>query len=538
MPSFIERSMDRIKQVWSTTNVTQRIFIAGLALAVIVAFFVLVLLMNNPDFKVLYSRMYAEDAARVVELLEKEKVDYKLTENGATIMVPEDRVYDLRLLVAGEGGLVGEGVGFEIFDQVKVGQTDFVQRINYQRALQGELSRTIAEFVEIERARVHLVIPQRSLFIEDQRDASASVVLKLKEGQTLSDKQLEAIINLVAMSVEGLDAQGITVADTKGKILLSPSDGETLEGMTTTQLEYKMTLQSSLERRIEEMLYPVMGPGRVIAKVNADLDFRHRTIHSTEYDPDSAVVRSEQRAEETTQGRANVESGVPEANFRGDGINGALSQQQTTSEQRTTNFEINSVTQDIVEPLGQVQRLSVAVIVDGTYATNEETGETTFTPLADEELTRIQQLVQSAVGFDATRGDQIEVSSISFGGPEEEVELSLMDTIMEYAMRLGKPILSALLIFLFLVMVVRPVILALVRPRVTGEMVEGLEGLPEGEERLALMEADEEEVEAMDALKKIDDIKAHAQQLSEQNFDQAVAILRSWMKQQEGVRVG
>jgi len=528
----------RLRGFWDQTNLTQRVFIGGLAVAVIIAFFVMVFYLNKPTFAVMYSNLYPEDAARIVETLQKEKVDYQLANNGSTIMVPESQVYDLRLKVAGEGGMVGQGVGFEIFDELKVGQTDFVQKINYQRALQGELARTISEFPQVESARVHLVIPSRSLFIEEQRDPSASVVLKLVKGKQMESSEVDAVVNLVSMAVDGLDKSRITVADTQGKVLYSPADDASLEGMSTTQLEYKMTLQKNLEQRIEEMLYPVIGPGRVIAKVNADVDFSQKTIHKEEYDPDSAVVRSEQRSEETTQGRANTESGIPEANFRGDGIAGAISQQQSTRETRTTNFEINKVEQSIVAPTGRLDRLSVAVIVDGEYEKNAETGEMVFVPRKEEELERIRALVQSAVGYDSARGDAVEVSTIAFGVPEDVSKPSLAELVMDYAVRFGKPLLTALLIFLFMLLVVRPVILALIRPRVEGEMVEGLEGLPEGQERLALMEGDEEEAEALDAMRKIEDIKAHAAQLSEQNFDQAVAILKHWMKEPEGARVG
>lgn len=528
--------LGRLKGFWDKTNVTQRVFIGGLSVAVIVAFFLMLFWINRPNMAVLYSNLFPEDAAKIVETLKSEKISYELANNGATILVPEERVYDLRLMVAGQGSMVGQGVGFEIFDEVKVGQTDFVQKINYQRALQGELARTIAEFPEVERARVHLVIPSRSLFIEEQRDPSASVVLKLVKGQKVEKGEVEAIVNLVAMSVDGMQRNRITVADTSGKILYSPSD-DTLQGMTTDQLEYKMTLQSNLERRIEEMLFPVIGPGRVIAKVNADMDFSQKTIVKEEYDPDSAVVRSEQRSEETTQGRANTESGIPEANFRGDGIAGAISQQQSTRETRTTNFEINKVEQQIVANSGVIDRMTVAVIVDGTYETNEE-GEAIFVPRSEEEIARIQALVENAVGYESARGDTVEVTNIAFGGPEEEIKPSLAEMIMDYALRFGKPLLSALLIFLFLLLVVRPVILALIRPRVEGEMVEGLEGLPEGQERLALMEGDDEEADALDALRKIEDIKAHAAQLSEQNLDQAVAILKHWLKEPEGAKVG
>ncbi|MBT3224570.1 MAG: flagellar M-ring protein FliF, partial [Proteobacteria bacterium] len=346
--------------------------IVGMTVVVVGAFLAMILWLNRPDYKVLYSKLQSEDVIRITGMLDASKEKYKLENEGTTILVPEERVYDLRLKVAEEGAIVGSGVGFEIFDEVKVGQTEFVQKINFQRALQGELGRTISEFPAIEKARIHLVLPKKSLFIEEQQQPSASVVLKLVEGKKLDAKEVQAIINLVSMSVEGLDRDRISIADTRGKLLFSPKDDTSLEGLTTTQLEYKVTLQQNLERRIEEMLFPVIGPGRVIAKVNADLDFSHKTIHKEMYDPEGQVVRSEQRSEESTRGQANLEAGSPEPNFRGDGLTGGLSQQQGSRESRTTNYEITKEEQEIVASLGDIKRLSVAVIVDGTYEASEE----------------------------------------------------------------------------------------------------------------------------------------------------------------------
>jgi len=538
MSPLLNDAVDKSKAFWSQISLSQRVFIGGLALAVIGVFFALILWMNQPDYKTLYTNLSLEDANRVVKLLDADKTKYKLQNDGTTILVPADRVYDLRIRVAGEGSLVGQGIGFEIFNEVKVGQTEFVQKINYQRAMQGELSRTISEFPAIKSARVHLVVPHRSLFIEEEQKPSASVVLTMVDGKKLEQKDVMAIVNLVVMAVEGMDKSRIAVNDTKGNILYYPSDEETLHGMTTTQLDNKLTLQRDMERRIQEMLFPIIGAGRVIAKVNADLDFAQRTIRKELFDPESAVVRSEQRSEETTRGQSNLEAGTPDPNFRGDGITGGLSSQESARETRTTNFEINKEEQNIVAPVGEISRLSVAVILDGTYARNPDTGEYVFTPRSEEEVARIRQLVASAVGYDTARGDTIEVSSISFGGPDILPEPSLTEVVMDYAMRLGKPLLNALLVFLFLIMIVRPVILAMIRPKVhSSDVVEGLEGLPSGEERLALIEGGDE-LDALDALKKIEDIKAHAMQLAEQNMEQAVSILKSWLKQPEGAKSG
>jgi flagellar M-ring protein FliF len=533
MPSVFNEFFDKTKSLWGRTTTSQRLLIGGLAVSMVGTFFLLILWLNQPDWKVLYSRMHKEDASVVVKKLQGLKVKYALEEGeegSTTILVPADKAYDLRLAIAGEGILHGQGLGFEIFDEIKVGQTDFVQRINYQRALQGELARTISEFPQVERARVHLVVPHKTLFIEEQAAPTASVVIKLKEGgKKLDAKQIEGIVGLVSLAVEGLDKNHITIAGADGTILYSPKGEGSMEGMTTTQVETRMNMEGGLERRIEEMLSPLYGPGRVIAKVNAELDFSKKTIRRELYDPASAVVRSEQRSEESQTGQANLSQGSPDPNFRGDGTGGALSNQKGNRETRTTNYEINKEEYNIISPVGELKRLSVAVIVDGTYAKAED-GATVFTPRPAEEIERVRQLVTQAVGVDRARGDSLEVTSISFGGPEEEIRPNLLQIILEYTQRLGKPFLNGLLIFLFLVLVVRPVVMALIRPKTEVEGVEGIAGLPEGEGRLALEEAEDEAALAFDQLRKIDDIRAHAIQLSEQNMDGAMAIIKTWLK--------
>ncbi|SHN56538.1 flagellar basal-body MS-ring/collar protein FliF [Desulfovibrio litoralis] len=527
--------LEQLKNFWSRFTTSQRFLISFLAVAFVVAFAALVWWVGQPDYQVLYSNLAQEDAGRIVKVLQAEKVSYRLENGGTTISVPSNLVYETRLKIAGEGTVQGQGVGFEIFNDVKVGQTDFIQKINYQRALQGELARTISEFPSVESARVHLVIPRRSLFVEEKLQPSASVVIKLREGSKIDPKEVQAIVNLVTMSVEGMDRNRITVADSGGRILFEPAEDGSLVGTSSTQLDHRLSVQQSIERRIEEMLTPIIGQGKVIAKVNADLDFSQRTFRKELFDPDKTVVRSEQRSEESTQGQSNLNAGVPETNFRGDGLGNGQSNQASNRESRTTNFEINKEEQSIVGQVGEITRLSVAVIVDGVYNTNPDTNETVFSPRSDEEMKRIKSLIASAVGFDSARGDSIEVSSIAFSESESLPDLSVGEVMSDYALRFGKPFLNALLIFLFLVMVVRPVVLALIRPKVEGEMLEGLEGLPMGEERLALIEGIAES-EVFEAIQKIEDIKAHALQLSEQNMEQAVSIIRQWSKEPEGAK--
>jgi flagellar M-ring protein FliF len=332
------------------------------------------------------------------------------------------------------------------------------------------------------------------------------------------------------MAVEGLDPKHITVTDMKGRPLYTPEDDAAGLALSNTQLEYKAGIENTTQRRIMELLGPVVGPEKVIARVNADLDFSQKTIRKESYDPDGAVVRSETRSEESTAGAASLAGGEPDANFRGDGFSGTRTTQDSTRESRTTNFEINKQEENIIAPVGELKRLSVAVIVDGTWQTNPDTGENIYVPRSAEELDRIRNLIAGAVGFDSVRGDAIEVSNISFGEPALSDGDSLMRTMLEYAQRLGKPFLNGLLIFLFLILVVRPVIMALIRPRVAEQEIEEMAGLP-GSQRLALEEEEVDE-EAMDMSRRLENAKNHAVQLSDDNMDQAVHLLKNWLAQE------
>ncbi|WFS61494.1 flagellar basal-body MS-ring/collar protein FliF [Pseudodesulfovibrio thermohalotolerans] len=529
MPPFVAEYWSKAQGLWADRTASQRILIGGLAAAVIVSFALMIYWMNKPDYRVLMTNLYPEDASRIVAMLQGQKESYKLEDNGRTIKVPADRVYELRLKVAGEGNLHGQGIGFEIFDEVQIGQTDFVQHVNYQRALQGELARTITEFPLVDKARVHLVIPQKSLFIEDQIAPSASIVLQLKGDGKLEPDEVTGIVNLVSMAVEGLEPKNITVTDMKGHPLYTPEDETSGLAMSNAQLLYKADVEGKLQRRILELLGPAVGPDKVIARVNADLDFSQRTVRKETYDPDGSVVRSETRNEETTQGAASLAGGEPDVNFRGDGFTGTQTTQDSTRESRTTNFEINRQEENIITPVGELKRLTVAVIVDGTWETDAD-GNAVYAPRSAEEINRIRTLIENAVGFDSQRGDTIEVSNISFGEPQLADGDSLMRTMLEYAQRLGKPFLNGLLIFLFLILVVRPVVMALIRPRVAEQEIEEMAGLP-GTERLALEEEEMDE-EALDTSRRLENAKNHAIQLSDENIDQAVHLLKTWLTQE------
>jgi flagellar M-ring protein FliF len=532
MPPKIAEYLDKAKNLWTARSNSQQVLIGILAALLTAVFVAGIIYLNKPDYKVLYTKLSTEDASKIVNMLKSSKEPYQLADNGQTVLVRSDRVYELRLKVASEGNLHGQGIGFEIFDEVKIGQTDFVQHINYQRALQGELARTIMEFPKVSSARVHLVVPKKSLFIEEQTQPSAAVVVMLKDKDgKLEPKEVQGIVNLVTMAVEGLDKKRITITDQNGRPLYQPADDDT-QGMSTTQLEFKSQMERKIERRIEELLAPIVGQEKIIARVNTDLDFSHKTIKRELYNPDSQVVRSETRSEETVNGKAALDGAVPEANFRGDGFQGTQSSQDSTRETRTTNYEINKEEQQVVSPVGELKRLGVAVIVDGTYTKDAKTGTMTYVPRTAEEIARIKSLVSSAVGLDKERGDNIEVSSIAFGAADISEGPSLVKNFLDLSGKLGKPLLTGLLIFLFLILVVRPVVMALIRPKVAEQEVEEVASLPSTEERLAIEETLEVPEEAMDTARRLELLKAQAVQLSEQNMDQAIRLLKSWVKQE------
>jgi flagellar M-ring protein FliF len=437
----------------------------------------LVVWANKIDYQPLYFNLSPEDAGAVVSELKNRKVSYRLSGDGNSILVPSGLVYDLRLALASKGLPQGGGVGFEIFDRSHLGTTEFVQKINYRRALQGELARTINEFAEVEQSRVHVTIPERSLFTENEEKARASVVLKLRPGSRLKESQVQGIIHLVAGSVEQLEPDGVTVVDYQGKILAGLSGGSTAARKASTRHEMRSSLEQKLERAVQSMLEVVVGPGKAIVRVSAQLDFQEVERTEESYDPDSAAVRSEQRADEKSVGSSPLAAGVPGT---AEGAPSVASAKEFKKSNETINYELNRTTKRIVEPSGEVRKLSVAVLLDGTYktATNDDGEEVReYIPRSDEEMNKYVSIVRKAIGYDADRGDEVEVVNVPF----ETIEVGEDDkAMMERTVWIGflTPVLRygvvALGLAFFFLMVVRPVMGWLSRPRGEWEAPRGL----------------------------------------------------------------
>ncbi len=485
------------------------------------------------DYKVLFSGLSQEDAAAVVEQLKTDRIPYKISAGGSAILVPAVKVYETRLRLAGAGLPRGGGVGFEIFDKNSYSTTDFVQRLNYQRALQGELARTIRQFSQVVEARVHIATPRESVFIEDKKPVTASISVRLRGRSGLSKSEIQSIVNLVASAVPGLTPDHITLVDTAGHLLYR-GGGDDEVVMTATQLEYQQNLEKTMTRKIESMLEEVVGVGRVRARVTADIDFNRVRVTEESFDPDGQVLRSEQVNRESEPASAANPQGIP-------GVKGELataaetgkgaSQAGYSKESATRNYEISRTTRQVQEAFGRIRRLSVAVMVDGTYREGKD-GKREYVPRSAEELRWFDSLVKKAVGYNEERGDQVEVLSMAFAASAAADQgIDKMAVWRDWAERLIMPVVYLLLGFGIMLFVIRPFFRYLAeRPALApaGALPEGAaaEGmLPGGE-------GGEEEEEIGFAPKGLTD-KERIFRLAQSDPDRAADLVRRWLREEE-----
>jgi flagellar M-ring protein FliF len=443
--------MERIIETIKGMPFKNRIILIGAVTLAIAGVILFVAWMQKADYQVLFTNLAEGDAGGIVQKLKELKVPYRL-ESGS-IMVPADQVYDLRLQLAAQGLPHGGGIGFELFDKTDFGATDFVQKLNYRRALQGELSRTIMSLSEVEQCRVHLAIPEKSLFVQEGNNPSASVMVKLRAGRTLARGQIQGIVHLVSSSIEGLNPRDVTVVDNRGDMLTRQSDD--LAGLSSSQLEYQRNYEKDLESRVLGILEPVVGKNKVRARVAAALDFSKVEKTEEKFDPDSQVIRSEQKSvEKSTSG---AQGGVPgvASNLPGK----ATQQSSSTStgsqkQQETTNYEISRITSHTVNASGDIKKVSVAVIVDGTYQAQEGATEKKYSPRPEEDLRQYEDLVKRAIGFTADRGDEVRIVNMPFESvPQEalgDAPRSYMPVIMAAA-KYAVPVIALALFFLFVV---------------------------------------------------------------------------------------
>ncbi|HXF08720.1 MAG TPA: flagellar basal-body MS-ring/collar protein FliF [Candidatus Acidoferrales bacterium] len=408
----------------------------GIALAMLVAALIAaVLWVRQPPYRVLFNGLSDKESGQIVEFLQTQKIPFRINDTTGSIEVPSDQVHAVRLKLATQGLPQGGGVGLEMLAQPQgLGVSQFMESARYQHALEVELARSIASLQPVQKARVHLALPKASAFVRDQKQPSASVIVQLHPGRSLEVGQVAAIVHLVAASIPGMESAQVMVVDQRGNLLTrAQDDAKNPLGMSSDQFAYARRLEQEYVSRIESLLMPILGPGRVHAQVSADLDFTVIEQTQERYDPAGQVLRSEQSSEERRT------PGAPPG-----GIPGALSNQppgpvslaqpgapagsnlagsaggrpdtvtpQDISRQSTRNYEIDKTISRISQPVGTVRRLSIAVLVDNRDVVGAD-GTLVRTPLTESEVAQLTALVKEAVGFSAARGDSINVVNQSF----------------------------------------------------------------------------------------------------------------------------
>src|SRR6201996_1293812 len=431
--------------------------------AALIGFFAFVIIrVTTPQMTTLFTDLSTEDSSAIIKDLERQAIPYELRNDGAVIMVPKDKVTRLRMKLAESNLPKGGGVGYEIFDKSDaLGTTSFVQNINHLRALEGELSRTIKAIDRIQAARVHLVLPEKPLFSRETPEPSASIVVRVRG--SLEPQQIRAIRHLVASAVNGLKPQRVSIVDEAGQLL---ADGAGGEQDNTVADEHRSAFEKRMRNEVEGIVSSVVGAGRARVQLSADFDYNRITQTSDKFDPEGRVLRSSQTREESSattdnSGQVTVNNELP-GNQRPDGASAAKDQSKKTEE--TNNYEISHTTKTEVTEAGRVNRISVAVLVDGAYAKNEK-GEMVYQERSKDQLDRIATLVRSAIGFDQKRGDQVEVVNLKFAESPVVPQLSeptgflgmvqfTKDDVM-YIIELGVMMLLGLVVMF---MVIRPLV--------------------------------------------------------------------------------
>jgi flagellar M-ring protein FliF len=521
----------------------------AVTIALVGFFGFLMLRVTATQYTTLYSDLTLEDSSAVIKELERQGISYEMKNDGAILMVPRDKVARLRMKLAESGLPKGGGIGYEIFDKSDaLGATSFVQNINKLRALEGELARTIGALDRVKSARVHLVMPEKPLFARDKIEPSASIVLKVRGG--LEVQQVRAIRHLVASAVQGLKAERVSIIDETGRLL---ADGAAADGgLSAGGDERQLNLERRLRDQVEQLVGSVVGVGRARVQLTADFDFNRITQTSDKFDPEGRVLRSSQSRDESAmtldnkEGQVTVSNELPNANAN---ASGAQARDQSKKSEETLNYEISRVTKTEVIEGGRVNRLSIAVLVDGTYGKNEK-GESVYQPRTKDEIDRIAALVRSSVGFDQRRGDQVEVVNLRFADgqnvptPELTGWQAMLQFSKEDIMRGVELVVMFLLGALVLLLVVRPLVRRMITPDKPAPALAATGALPP--ELMAALDAVNPEELALvpnHTSKMIDMAKVqgqvHAQSvqkvgaLADQNPQETISIIRQWLHESQ-----
>ena len=516
---------------------------AAVTLALVGFFGFLIMRVTTPQMTTLFTDLSYEDSSAIIKDLERQGIAYEMKNDGSVIMVPKDKVTRLRMKLA-EGGLPkGGGVGYEIFDKSDaLGSTSFVQNINHLRALEGELARTIKAIDRIQAARVHLVLPEKPLFSRETPEPSASIVLRVRGG--LEPQQVRAIRHIVASAVNGMKPQRVSIVDEAGQLLANGAPGDP-SGDDGSGDERRASFERRMRDQVEAIVSSVVGSGRARVQLTADFDYNKVTQTSDKFDPEGRVLRSSQSREESsattnaTDGQVTVNNELPGTQGQ-NGTNNAKDQSKKSEE--INNYEISRVTKTEVTEAGRVKRVSVAVLVDGSYSKNDK-GEIVYAARPREELDRIAALVRSAIGFDQKRGDQVEIVNLRFAESPSvipaETPKGLLgmfqftkDDIM-YFVELGVMLILGLIVVF---MVVRPLLKRVLAADPVPETPAPLPALPEAVAAVAAQQQISNATSQMIDVAQVQG-QVHAQsvhrvgELADRNPNETANIIRQWLSE-------
>ena len=524
---------EQIKTTFAGLSKPQKVLYSGAVLLFLGSLSYVLYASNKAEYVPLFSGLSQSDMGEIAQSLKAKKVGYQLSSNS--IEVPKEQLYETRLALAAEGIPKGSGIGFEIFDQQKLGSTEFVQKVNYQRALQGELARTINEMNEVMESRVHLVLPEESLFQEDRKPPGAAVVLKLRPGSKLGDKQIQGIVHLVAGTVRGLEEDKVSIMSTDGQVLYRKNAGDQNTQMTNLQIERKGRMEEDLRQKLQSMLEQVLGANRVLSRVALDLDFNQVHINEETFDPDSSVIRSQQRSTENTEkeGGAKGNPDVPinvESKLLQNQPQGENAKAKGFNRQReVVNYEINKVSKQIVQSPGGVKKLSVAVMVDGPYETKPDADgkpKSVFVGRTPAEIKSLEEVVKRTVGYNEARGDLITVTNIPFATDSTGGEMIKAENKYVQMLKSNqKLLLNLLLTFLVFFFIIRPFM------RKFQKMGEGMKDAPD--QVPALPEGGSQQLGLPDPTAEGQiPLRKRVAVLVQQDPERAAEIVRSWLREE------
>jgi flagellar M-ring protein FliF len=505
MSDFFKQFLVQLNDIWSRFNTLQKVIVSG---AFALTFIGLIVSISVNSFggsdsgkATLFANMNLDEAATVTAYLKEQGHSYSIESDGRTILVPKENLHEVRMDLARNGLPESGGQGYELFDKNQLGLTDFVQNLNYRRAIEGELRRSVETLKEVDNARIHISIPKETIFMDTKEDATASVIVKIHPGERLTDKKVIGITHLVASAVEGLKSRQVTILDHRGNMLTQGFAEDAIAERTNHNMTLQQSVENHLERKVVTILEGVLGPNRAKVKVDAKLDFDQIQKQVESYDPKKKVVRSEQRDDGTRKNSPATGDEVTEGSI--------------------TNYEIDRTVAEIVSSPGERKRITVSVAVDGTYEIVD--GKKNYVPRAEEELAVLTRLVKTAVGYDETKTDEVYVASMQFDNSHVEFELLELEKLEQQewirkSLHWGLIALILIMGFVALRKVLKDVVVAMNPP------------LP----RYAGIDLEVEDEEVSEDVRRQNDLLDRMESVTRESPDSVAELIRTWLQDTSG----